>query len=201
MKYPDIKKHLRNFRVGVAGAGGLGSNCAVALARTGIGTILICDNDIVESVNLNRQYFFNYQVGLPKVEALSDNIFKIDSDVNVIASNIKLTTYNIQETFNGCDVIVEALDLKEMKEMFIETVQKSMPQVPLITGSGLAGWGNTQSLRCRKIDETLYVCGDESTEVSDDLPPLAPRVGIVANLQADIVIEILMKKMSKKEQY
>jgi sulfur carrier protein ThiS adenylyltransferase len=49
-------------------------------------------------------------------------------------------------------------------------------------------------LRSRKIDETLYVCGDESTEVSDEMPPLAPRVGIVANMQADTVIDILMKK-------
>ncbi|HUX94331.1 MAG TPA: sulfur carrier protein ThiS adenylyltransferase ThiF [Bacteroidales bacterium] len=194
MKFPDIKKHLRNFRVGIAGAGGLGSNCAVALARTGVGTILICDNDIIESGNLNRQYYFSIQIGLPKVEAIRDNIAIIDKEVNIITNNIELTPYNIPEIFAGCDVIVEALDLKEMKEMFIETVQKEMPRIPLITGSGLAGWGDTGSLRCRKIDETLYVCGDESTEVSDELPPLAPRVGIVANLQADKVIEVLMKK-------
>lgn len=193
MKFPDIRQHLRNFRVGIAGAGGLGSNCAVALARTGVGTILICDNDIIESGNLNRQYYFINQTGLSKVDALRDNIKIIDKEVKIIAKNIELTPYNIPEIFTGCDVIVEALDLKEVKEMFIETVQKNLPLIPLITGSGLAGWGETGSLRCRKIDETLYVCGDESTEVSDELPPLAPRVGIVANLQADKVIEILMK--------
>ena len=91
-------------------------------------------------------------------------------------------------------MIVEAFDSKEMKETIAETVQKKMQGVPLVIGSGLAGWGNTELLKCRKIDETLYVCGDESTEVSDELPPLAPHVGIVAAMQADTVIDILLKK-------
>jgi sulfur carrier protein ThiS adenylyltransferase len=56
----------------------------------------------------------------------------------------------------------------------------------------MAGWGNSESVRCRKIDNTLIVCGDESSEVSENLPPLAPRVGMVANMQANVVIEILM---------
>ena len=83
-----------------------------------------------------------------------------------------------------------------MKEMIIETVQSEMPGVPLIVGSGVAGWGNTDSIRCRKIDDTLYVCGDESTEVSEEHPLMAPRVGIAANMQADTVVELLMKKSS-----
>ena len=81
----------------------------------------------------------------------------------------------------------------DMKEMLIETVQIKMPGIPLVVGSGMAGWGQNELIRFRKIDETLYVCGDESSEVSDNLPPLAPRVGIVANMQANVVIEILMK--------
>jgi hypothetical protein len=48
-------------------------------------------------------------------------------------------------------------------------------------------------LKFRQIDETLYVCGDELSEASDDLPTLAPRVGIVASMQANAVVEILMK--------
>jgi len=48
-------------------------------------------------------------------------------------------------------------------------------------------------IRYRKIDDTLYICGDEFSEVSENLPPLAPRVGMVANMQANVVVEILMK--------
>ena len=194
MKIQNITDHLRKFRVGIAGAGGLGSNCAVALARSGIGTLVIADYDVVEKGNLNRQYYFLKQTGLPKTEALKENISLINKDVSVITHNVLITSGNIPEIFEKCDVIVEALDSKEMKEMLIETVLKKMRGLPIIVGSGLAGWGNCESIKCRKIDDTLYVCGDETTEVSDEMPPLAPRVGIVANLQADTVLEILMKK-------
>jgi sulfur carrier protein ThiS adenylyltransferase len=194
MKIQNIRDHLKKFRVGIAGAGGLGSNCAVALARTGIGTLVIADFDVVEEGNLNRQYYFAQQIGLSKTEALKDNILLINKDVNVITHSIIISPENIPEIYEKCDVLVEAFDRKEMKEMLIETVQSKMPGLPLVVGSGLAGWGNIGSIRCRKIDETLYVCGDETTEVSDDMPPLAPRVGVVANLQADTVLEILMKK-------
>ena len=58
MKIFKIRDHLSRFRVGIAGAGGLGSNCAVSLARSGIGTLVISDFDVIEPGNLNRQYFF-----------------------------------------------------------------------------------------------------------------------------------------------
>jgi sulfur carrier protein ThiS adenylyltransferase len=194
MKFFEIKAHLRKFRVGIAGAGGLGSNCAVALARCGVGTLVIADFDIIHETNLNRQFYFTDQVGMLKTVALKENIFRINPDVSVIAHNKKLECQNITEFFYGCDVIVEAFDVAEMKQMIIETVQLEMPGIPVVAGSGLAGWGNSETLRCRKIDDTLYICGDESSEVSEDLPPLAPRVGVVANMQANAVIEILMKK-------
>ena len=77
--------------------------------------------------------------------------------------------------------------------MLIETVQLKMAGIPLVIGSGIAGWGNSETIRCRKIDDTLYICGDESSEISENCPPMAPRVGMVANMQANVVIEILMK--------
>ena len=192
MSISEIKTHLSKFRVGIAGAGGLGSNCAVALARSGIGTLVISDFDIVEEPNLNRQYYFMDQVGMMKTVALKENIARINPEVFVNIHQKKLNRLNIAEIFSGCNVIVEAFDSSVMKEMLIETVQIKMPGVPLVVGSGVAGWGKTSDLSCRKIDDTLYVCGDESSEVSDNLPPVAPRVGIVANMQANVVIEILM---------
>jgi sulfur carrier protein ThiS adenylyltransferase len=192
MRFSEIKTHLSKFTVGIAGAGGLGSNCAVALARSGIGTLIIADFDVVEEPNLNRQYYFMSQVGSLKTSALKENIKNIDTRVQVIDHPIKLDTNNITTIFSGCNIIIEAFDNPEMKEMLIETIQLKMPGIPLIVGSGMAGWGNSNELRCRKIDETLYVCGDESSEVSDNLPPVASRIGIVANMQANVAIEILM---------
>jgi len=195
MKFSEIAAHLSRFRVGIAGAGGLGSNCAIALARCGIGTLVISDFDSVEESNLSRQYYFMDQTGLPKTEALKDNILRIRPDATVLAFQEKLDRNNIPGIFSGCDVIVEAFDNAEMKEMLIEAVQELMPGTPLVVGSGLAGWGNNDTIRYRKIDDTLYVCGDELSEVSDEFPTLAPRVGMVANMQANVVLELLMKQL------
>jgi sulfur carrier protein ThiS adenylyltransferase len=192
MRFSEIRSHLGKFTVGIAGAGGLGSNCAVALARSGVGTLIIADYDIVEAPNLNRQYYFTDQVGQMKTIALKENISRINPDVFVIAHQKRLDRINIPEIFSGCNIIVEAFDSSDMKEMLIETVQMRMPGIPLIVGSGMAGWGNSELIRYRKVDNTLYVCGDESTEVSEDIPPMAPRVCMVANMQANVVIEILM---------
>jgi sulfur carrier protein ThiS adenylyltransferase len=192
MKFSEIKSHLSKFRVGLAGAGGLGSNCAVALARCGIGTLVLVDYDIIELQNLNRQYYFTNQVGLMKTFALKENIKNINPEVHVITHEVKLNSLNIPQFFSTCNIIIEAFDRSEMKEMLIETVQLKMPGTPLIVGSGMAGWGKTNEINCRKIDDTLYVCGDEKTEASDNLPPIATRVGIVANMQANLAVEILM---------
>jgi sulfur carrier protein ThiS adenylyltransferase len=193
MKFSEVKSHLGKFIVGIAGAGGLGSNCAVALARSGVGTLVISDFDVIEEPNLNRQYYFTDQVGMMKTVALKETIARINPDVTVIIHQKRLNRKNIPEIFSGCNVIVEALDMTDMKEMLIEAIQLKMPGIPVVVGSGLAGWGKNETIRCRKIDNSLYVCGDESSEVSENQSPMAPRVGIIANMQANVVIEILMK--------
>jgi sulfur carrier protein ThiS adenylyltransferase len=199
MRISDIENHLKKFRVGIAGAGGLGSNCAAALARAGIGTLVIADFDTVEMSNLTRQYYFISQIGLPKTSALRETLLSIRPEMNVIIHNIRLDKNNIPIIFSGCDVIVEAFDKAEMKEMIVGIVSGAFPGVPLIIGSGLAGWGRNELIKSKRVDDLLYVCGDETSETSDELPPLAPRVSIVANIQANTVVEILMKKTSHGE--
>jgi sulfur carrier protein ThiS adenylyltransferase len=197
MRFTEIENHLRKFRVGIAGAGGLGSNCAAALARSGVGTIVISDNDVVEKSNISRQYYFIDQVGIMKTDAIRENLLRINPDVTVITFSRKLNRVNIHKVFSGCDVVVEAFDHPEMKEMIIETLQVKMPSTPIVIGSGIAGWGNNESIRYRKIDSTLHVCGDETLEVNEDLPAMAPRIGIVASMQANVVIEILLEKIKR----
>lgn len=194
MTFAQIQKILSKKTVGIAGAGGLGSNCAVALARVGIGKIIICDFDFIAKSNLNRQYYFYEQVGQKKAFAIEENILFINPKVKVKACDLKLNPQNIHTVFKKCDVIVEAFDLAEMKEMIIETVQTKLPHIPLITGLGMAGWGDSNSIKVRRVDN-LYICGDEKSEISEELPPLAPRVGIVANMQANTVMEILLNEI------
>ncbi|HQB47594.1 MAG TPA: sulfur carrier protein ThiS adenylyltransferase ThiF [Bacteroidales bacterium] len=188
---------LKTKTVGIAGCGGLGSNCAMALARVGIGRLIIADFDIISKDNLNRQYFFNDQIGKLKVYALKENLLRVNPDVKVNALDIRLCSNDIIEIFNDCDVIVEAFDLAKMKQMIIETVLTFMPEKYIVSGIGLAGWGENNMLKTINMDK-LIVCGDGEIEISETLPPLAPRVGIVANMQANQVLEILLGKMPYK---
>ena len=193
MTFEEIKAVLGNKKVGIAGCGGLGSNCAVALARVGVGTLVIADFDVITEGNLNRQYYFHDQVGQKKAPALKANISRINLQINVIDHDLMITRGNIPALFTGCDVIVEAFDLAEEKRMLIETMLDEFPDIPLVVGLGMAGWGNNETIHYRKFDN-IHICGDETSEIGPDCPPLAPRVGIVANMQANVVIEILLRQ-------
>ena len=192
MKFNQIKEKLKNKTVGIAGCGGLGSNCAVALARVGVGKLIIADFDILEESNLNRQYFFHNQIGQKKVYGLEENIQLINPTILIEAHDVKLDLNNIIEIYYDCDVVVEAFDKAEMKHMIIEAINENLPKIPLVVGLGVAGWGDNNSIHTRQIDN-LFICGDEKKEATENYPPLAPRVGIVANMQANIVLEILLK--------
>jgi sulfur carrier protein ThiS adenylyltransferase len=188
----NYREILKYKRVGIAGVGGLGSNCAVSLARVGVGELIVCDFDVVSVSNLNRQYYFINQVGMPKVKALQENIEMINPLVRVIPHHIRLDPSRIKQIFGGCDIIIEAFDQAEMKQMIYETVIEEMEDKVLISGMGLGGWGMNNSIRERKFGN-LYICGDMQTEVSEELPPLAPRVCIVANMQANLAMDLLIK--------
>ena len=191
MTVDEIRKILQNKTVGIAGAGGLGSNCAVSLVRVGLGNLIIADFDAVSESNLNRQYYFRDQIGMKKVFALRDNLVRINPELNLTIIDELLNPGNIVQHFGKCDVIVEAFDAADQKEMLIETVLINFPDKPLVIGLGMAGWGMNDSINVRQIDN-LYICGDEVSEIGPDLPPIAPRVGIVANMQANVVLEILL---------
>ena len=189
-----IRNRLKDKVIGIAGCGGLGSNCAVGLARVGVGKLILADFDVIDPSNLNRQYYFRKHIGQKKVLALKDIISGIDPDIVVEIHDIILTRDNIATLFNNCDVVVEAFDRAEMKMMIVETMMEKMPEKPLVCGVGLAGWGDNESIGLHKYDN-IYICGDLPSETSKEFPPLAPRVGIVANMEANMVLEILLGRM------
>ncbi|MDA3890824.1 MAG: sulfur carrier protein ThiS adenylyltransferase ThiF [Salinivirgaceae bacterium] len=194
MTFEEIKDKLSHFKIGIAGAGGLGSNCAASLIRAGVKKLVIADFDVVCESNLNRQFYFADQIGVLKVKALNDNLLRIYSNLDIDFRVLKITHENVKELFQNCDVIVEAFDDKHEKQMLIESVIKYLPNIPLVIGSGMAGWGDNNSIVTEKFDN-LFACGDKVSEINEDLPPIGPRVGIVANMQANQVLEILLGKM------
>jgi len=191
--FNQIRTILSQKTIGIAGAGGLGSNCAASLIRSGIGKLIIADFDVVTDANLNRQFFFHDQIGERKVDALRDNLLRICPFASLQMHNIKVSPENISLLFSTCDIVVEAFDLADQKQMLIEYMLENLPQIPVVAASGLAGWGGADMLRTIRSG-SLYICGDETSEVSDENPPLAPKVNIVSNLQADTVLGILLSE-------
>ena len=190
-KGQKIKEILSEKTVGIAGAGGLGSNAAVALARCGIGKLVIVDFDKVEESNLNRQYYFADQVGRIKVEALKENINKIYPEVDVEIFTDKLISGSMTNHFSDVDLIVEALDSAEIKTSFIEEVMTKMPEVPLVAASGVAGYGHSDRIKTKKVGN-LYMVYDKDAKSSDEGVLMAPRVCLFANWQANVALEILL---------
>jgi sulfur carrier protein ThiS adenylyltransferase len=187
----EYRRRLSSRRVGIAGAGGLGSNCAAALARAGVGALVVADFDRVSEANLDRQFFFRDQVGELKVEALAENLRRIDPSLAVEAHALRLDPDSILRIFAGCDVLVEAFDAAEAKRMMIEAVLARMPGTPLVSASGLAGFGRSEEIKVRRSG-LLWIVGDLESGVGPDNPPMAPRVGIAAAMEANVVLEILL---------
>jgi len=190
-KFDKIKEKLRKSSVGIAGAGGLGSNAAIALARAGIGRLILVDFDKIEESNLDRQYYFLNQVGKIKVEALKDNIKRINSAVKVEILNQKLEKGSMEKPFHNVDVVIEALDNAETKTEFIEEILLRLPGKPVVAASGVTGYGNSDRIVTKRFS-TLYMCYDEQAKSSEDDVLLAPRVCLMANWEADLVLEIIL---------
>ena len=190
-KAEKIRKKLKESCVGIAGVGGLGSNAAISLARAGIGRLILVDFDSVEENNLTRQYYFRDQIGKVKVEALKENIKKVNPWLKIDIFNQKLTAGSMDEPFHDADVIVEALDSAVAKTSFIEEIMQKLPDKPLVACSGVAGYGNSDRIETKRFGN-LYICQDEQARSSDDDVLMAPRVAIMANWEANIVLELLL---------
>jgi sulfur carrier protein ThiS adenylyltransferase len=188
---PGVHAKLKKACVGIAGCGGLGSTAAMALARAGIGRLVIVDFDVVEPSNLNRQQYFVSQIGQPKVRALAENIRRANPFVKVEPRYQRVVAENVKSLFGRCRVIIEAFDRADQKEMLAEAVMSQLPETPLILGNGMAGWGGNNLLKTRRLGN-LYICGDESTEAGPGRGLMAPRVGVAACLQANQALEILL---------
>ena len=186
---PGTRDILSRLTVAVAGCGGLGSNAAVALARAGIGKLVITDPDVVELSNLNRQYYFLDDVGKRKTDALTSHLLNINPGLNVESHFIELTKENVCMLFKEADLLIEAFDKAESKAWLIETWCIHFPDKPVVCGSGLSGYGNTTTLTVQRSGN-IVMCGDFETDMSMGLT--SSRVAIAANMQANEAIEILV---------
>ena len=188
---PGSTAILRDATVAVAGCGGLGSNAAVALVRAGIGTLILVDHDVVEASNLNRQYFFQADIGRAKVEALADHLWAINPDLQLELLRRTLTPELVPTLFAAADLLIEAFDKAESKQWLIEAWCRAFPDRTIVCASGLSGLGNSEAIQVRRAGK-IILCGDETTDMSAGL--CSARVAVVANLQANCAIEVLVNE-------
>lgn len=183
-----VHQKLKRASVAIAGAGGLGSNIAVMLARSGVGHLHIVDFDIVDITNLNRQVYTVRHIGSRKVDAIKEILMEINPYINVTTECMRVVADNCEEIFGGYDIVCEAFDVAESKALLIDSLLTAENGPIVISGSGMAGYGSANEIRSRRIMDRLFICGDEHTDVGDGIGLMAPRVAVCAGHQANLVI-------------
>ena len=184
----------RRFQSAVAavcGLGGLGSNIAIALARAGVGKLILIDFDRVDLTNLHRQQYKASQIGQYKTQAMQDNLREIAPYTELETHAVRITEENLQELLRGADIVCEAFDNAQSKAMLVNGVQEELPGTAVVAASGMAGLGTPNSVRTRKITDRFYLCGDGISEVQTAQSLVAPRVMLCAAHQALTVLRIL----------
>lgn len=187
----ELQKRFSSATVAVCGLGGLGSAIAIALARAGIGKLILIDFDRVDITNLHRQQYKANQIGMNKTDALRSNLEEIAPYVEIETHTVRLTEDNAAELLRDADIICEAFDRAENKAMLTEVVLTKMPDKYLVAASGMAGLSSANSIRTRRITSHFYLCGDEISDVADGIGLVSSRVMLCAAHQAHTVLRLL----------
>lgn len=189
---PGVHERMSKSTVGIAGLGGLGSGVAIALARMGIGRLILADFDVVEPSNLNRQQYYIEHMGMAKTDAMLQILGSINPYIQIITHKVVLDRDNVSRLFQTADVIVECLDCAEAKAMLIQAVAEFLPETYVIGASGLAGYGDSNRIQTTRLGQKIFVVGDLAKPAEPGRGLMAPRVGIAAHHQANLVVSLLM---------
>ena len=186
-----ISEKLKKVKVCILGLGGLGSNVAVLLARSGIGYLKLVDFDIVEASNLNRQQYRISHINMKKVEALKSIIKEINPFVEVDILDIKVSKENIHSIVGDIEIVVEAFDRAETKAMLMEELLTNTNKI-VVSASGMAGLGSANEIVTKKIKDNFYLVGDNYSDYEEYLGIMSTRVMICAAHQANVVLRLIL---------
>jgi molybdopterin/thiamine biosynthesis adenylyltransferase len=129
---------LQKKRVLVVGCGGLGGHILDQLARIGIGSLRICDGDVFEPTNLNRQLLSQVPLlGASKAKAAAQHIAKVNPDVKVEATESFMTQQNVRDLITDCHVVLDALDNIPSRRLLAAACGEA--GIPYVYGA-IQGW-------------------------------------------------------------
>lgn len=187
----DVTKRLSRVRVGVAGLGGMGSHVASALVRSGILHMTVADFDTVDPSNLFRQCYLPSDVGRRKTEASEERLRAIEPSLDLRVFDGVVTGDNAGKVFEGCDVVCECFDRADMKAMLVESLLSDGRTV-MVSCSGMAGFGSSNTITTSRPMRRLYVCGDRESDSSDGPGLTAARVMVCAGHAANMVLRLAL---------
>jgi molybdopterin/thiamine biosynthesis adenylyltransferase len=195
---PKEQLKLANARVAVVGAGGLGGQVILLLARVGVGQIVVVDYDRFDETNLNRQALSSQRaIGKSKAEEAVMVVGAINPGVLITPHQVRIDPSNAREVLEGSDVVVDALDNIPAR-FTIENASKSMG-IPLVHGAlaGLEGQLMTvfpDDPGIKRLYGSNAAGGDKSKspEAILGVPTLMPS--FIATLQAMEVLKIILKR-------
>lgn len=172
------QKKLLQSKVGILGAGGLGSPVIMYLASIGIGHLHIVDNDIVEEVNLNRQVIHTTErVGKFKAESAAQSVKLLNPTIEVTFSTERVSLENGAEIFKGCNVIVDCCDNHDTR--YISSEIGVRLGIPVVTGSCVRWEGQVTVLNYK--NGPCYRCL-YPTKPSTILNATAKSIGVVGTI-------------------
>lgn len=190
-----VQEKFDSATVAICGLGGLGSNIANALARAGVGKLILIDFDEVDITNLHRQQYKISQIGKYKTDAMAENLGEVNPYIELITHNVRITEENALSLLWSADIICEAFDNAESKAMLANLVLEKLPQKYLVASSGMAGFGSGNTIKTRKITSRFYLSGDEVSDVAEGIGLIASRVMLCAAHQANVVLRILCHEL------
>lgn len=190
-----VQEKFDSATVAICGLGGLGSNIANALARAGVGKLILIDFDEVDITNLHRQQYKISQIGKYKTDAMAENLGEVNPYIELITHNVCITEENALSLLGSADIICEAFDNAESKAMLANLVLEKLPQKYLVASSGMAGFGSGNTIKTRKITSRFYLSGDEVSDVAEGIGLIASRVMLCAAHQANVVLRILCNEL------
>ena len=192
-----LQEKIASKTVAVCGLGGLGSNIAIALARAGIGKLILIDFDRVDITNLHRQQYKVNQIGMRKTEALRCNLKEINPYLETKLHTTRLDESNAMDMLLDADIICEAFDNAECKAMLTNFVLENMPDKYLVAASGMAGLESGNAIHTRKISKRFYLCGDEVSDAKDGIGLVSTRVMLCAAHQAHMVLKMIANRFEE----
>lgn len=191
---PKVHEKVKNSHVAICGLGGLGSNIAISLARTGVGHLHLVDFDIVEPSNLNRQNYFIKHLGMRKTDALREQIKEINPFLTITTDFVRVTEDNAASLLSAYPIVCEAFDDATAKAMLINTLLSQCPYIKIVSASGLAGYESSNSITTKKINDNLYLCGDGVTAAQPGRGLMSPRAMVCAGHQANMILRLILNE-------